>query len=114
MSCILLRHADCHKPDLRKIAQAYGNGATYHTMEGFSRKIKAKADARIKEMKEEGADGGVEIEIPKARGPRKSKIGSPIDGGESSFEVAVGSLHTSATTIAIYLKSSSSSLEIPQ
>lgn len=50
-------------------------------MEGFSRRIKSKADARIKEMQaERGEAVDDDIKTPKVR-PKKSKAPSLVAGG---------------------------------
>ncbi len=64
---------DSTQPDLKKVAEAYGHGATYHTMEGFSRKLKAKAEARLREMEEEKSSGSEVAPAPAKRTPKKSR-----------------------------------------
>ena len=75
VSCFFRCGADPSKPDLKKVAEAYGRGATYHTMEGFSRKLKAKAEARIKEMEEEKSSGSEVGPNPVKRTPKKPRAG---------------------------------------
>ena len=55
------------------VAEAYGRGATYHTMEGFSRKLKAKAEARLKEMDEDKSSGSDVVPNPVKRTPKKPR-----------------------------------------
>lgn len=41
------------QPDWKKVAVVYGKGATYHSVEGFMRKIRQRAEARKQQMTED-------------------------------------------------------------
>jgi hypothetical protein len=65
------------QPNWTKVAEAYGQGVTYDSVQGFSRKLKAKVEARKKEMEAEATNGKAPVASvtpspAKGRGKRKN------------------------------------------
>ncbi|KAF2094006.1 hypothetical protein NA57DRAFT_81009 [Rhizodiscina lignyota] len=87
------------KPDLKKLAEAYGNGATYHTMEGFSRKIKAKVEARKREIEEAQSSGGQASPAPVKRARKSKTTDGVVSGRVEKTSPSKRSLQRSATFV---------------